>query len=62
MLPGFVLFCLGFSTAHPETASINHWTLFSFVALAIAAIPLNLGLACKYQRQIDELDALPKEL
>lgn len=61
MLPGFILFCVGFSTARPETARINHWTLFCFMALAIAAIPLNLWLARKYQRQIDEVDALPKE-
>ena len=62
ILPGYLLFCEGMAIAHPETAPLVHWIEVCFVALAIVAVPLNLGLARKYQRQIDGLGILQKEL
>jgi len=61
MVPGYLLFCLGAAMAHPEAA--RGWTTIAicFVVLGIAAAPLNLRLSRKYQRQLDELDALPKD-
>jgi len=58
MLPGMLLFCLGGAIAQPETIQVYLAIVACFIALAIAAIPLNLRLARKYQRQINELDTV----
>ncbi len=60
MLPGPILFCVGGVIAQPETTQGYFAIIVCLIALAIAAIPLNLRLARKYQRQIDELDAVRK--
>jgi hypothetical protein len=61
MIPGYILFCIGFAMAHPELAQGLTAIACAFIVLCIVAIPLNLRLSRKYQRQIDEVDALPKE-
>jgi hypothetical protein len=61
MVPGYILFCIGFAMAHPELAQGLTAIVGAFIVLCIVAIPLNLRLSRKYQRQIDEVDALPKE-
>ena len=61
MVPGYILFCIGFAMAHPELARGLTAIVGAFIVLCIVAIPLNLRLSRKYQRQIDEVDALPKE-
>ena len=50
------MFFIGFAQAHPEVIRIIRIEIFIFVAFVIAAIPLNLWMSRKYQRQIDELD------
>jgi hypothetical protein len=62
IIPGYLLFCIGFAIARPELAPILAAIMVCFVALLIVAVPNNLRCSRKYQRQIDELDALPKEL
>jgi hypothetical protein len=60
-VPGPFVFCLGTAIAHPETARQMRVQALIFAFLAALAVPLNLGMARKYQRQIDELDALRKD-
>jgi hypothetical protein len=61
MFPSYMLFYIGFAMTHPE---FGRWFAAAIAAclivLGIVAVPLNLRLSRKYQRQIDELDALPK--
>jgi hypothetical protein len=59
--PAGLLFFYGFATAHPEVIRIIRIEIASFILFALAAIPLNLWLARKYQRQIDELDQQRKQ-
>ena len=54
--PAGLLFFYGFATAHPELIRIIRFEIATFIVFVIAAIPLNLRMANKYQRQIDELD------
>jgi hypothetical protein len=54
--PAGSLFFYGFATAHPELIRIIRFEIACFIVLVLAAIPLNLRMASKYQRQIDELD------
>lgn len=51
-----LFFSFGFARAHPEVVGIIRWEALAIVLLMIAAVPLNLGLSRRYQRQIDELD------
>lgn len=51
-----VVFFYGFARAHPEVIRIIRFEIASFIVFALAAIPLNLWMARKYQRQIDDLD------
>jgi hypothetical protein len=60
MVPGYLLFCIGFAMAHPERAPEVAAIVGCFIVLCIVAVPLNLRLSHKYQRQMDELDVLPK--
>lgn len=60
MVPGYVLFIIGAAMAHPELAREYAVITTCFIILGIVAVPLNQRLSRKYQRQIDELDALPK--
>lgn len=54
--PAGLLFYFAFARAHPELIAMIRFEIVSFVLILIAAIPLNLRLAKKYQRQVDELD------
>ena len=54
--PAGSLFFYGLATAHPELIYIIRWEIAAFIVIVLAAIPLNLRGANKYQRQIDELD------
>ena len=56
LAPAGLLFFIGFAQAHPEVIKIIRIEIISFVVFVIAAVPLNLWMARKYQRQIDELD------
>jgi hypothetical protein len=47
--------------AYPELARGLAAIAGAFIVFGILAVPINLKLSRKYQRQIDELDALPKE-
>jgi len=55
-IPSGLLFFLGFAQEHPEVARMIRYETITFHIFGIAAIPLNLWMAHKYQRQIDELD------
>jgi hypothetical protein len=57
-VPGPILWCIGFSTAHPEIAHLNYWIAAFTILVIMLAAPLNLKEARNYQRQINELEAL----
>lgn len=57
LLPGPLLFFVGFAQTHPERSTYVWGELAGFLVLAAIAVPLNLRLARKYQRRIDALDA-----
>jgi Zn-dependent membrane protease YugP len=61
IVPGYILFLIGFAMAYPELARGLAAIAGAFIVFGILAVPINLKLSRKYQRQIDELDALPKE-
>lgn len=56
LAPAGLLFFFAFARAHPEVIKIIRFEIASFIVFILAAIPLNLKMAKKYQRQIDELD------
>lgn len=58
LTPGGLLFFAGFAFEHPEVARTIHLEAAVFVLLALAAVPVNLRLARRYQDQLDELDRL----
>ncbi|HEX7678962.1 MAG TPA: hypothetical protein VF713_12610 [Thermoanaerobaculia bacterium] len=60
-VPGPLVFFAGFAQAHPEVVRTIRYETIAFVVFAIAAIPLNLWMARRYQRQIDELSRLQEE-
>jgi hypothetical protein len=60
-VPGPVLFLIGFAEAHPEVARTIRIEAVVFALLLIAAVPLNLGLASRYQRQLDEIDRFERD-
>jgi hypothetical protein len=60
-VPGPLVFQAGFAQAHPEVSLMIRFETISFIVIAIAAIPLNLRMARRYQRQIDELTRLQEE-
>jgi hypothetical protein len=62
LFPGYMLFCWGFAIAHPEVVPQMKFAVAIFVVIAATAVPGNLRLARKYQRQLDELDAFWKKL
>lgn len=56
LAPAGLFFFVTFARAHPEVIRIIRFEIASFVVFMLAAIPLNLTMAKKYQRQIDDLD------
>ena len=56
LAPAGLLFFFAFARAHPEVIKIIRFEIASFIVFTLAAIPLNLKMAKKYQRQIDDLD------
>jgi len=56
--PGSLIFLIGFGSAYPAVARYIHVEAAIFGVLLIAAIPLNLRLARKYQRELDALDSV----
>jgi hypothetical protein len=56
--PGPLIFFIGFGNAYPAIARYIHIEAATFAVLLIAAIPLNLRLARKYQRELDALDSV----
>ena len=56
LAPAGLLFFFAFARAHPEVIKIIRFEIASFIVITLAAIPLNMKMAKKYQRQIDELD------
>jgi hypothetical protein len=60
VIPGPVLFSIGFVMADPGVRGQILLFMAFFIALIILAVPLNRREARKYQRQIDELDRLAK--
>jgi len=61
LAPGPLVFFAGFAQAHPEIALPIRFETITCVFFIIAAIPLNLWMARRYQRQIDELSRLQEE-
>jgi hypothetical protein len=56
LAPAGLFFFFAFARAHPEVIAMIRFEIAAFIVFTIAAIPLNLRLAKKYQRQIDDLD------
>jgi hypothetical protein len=61
LIPGPILVLLGFHQANHNLAGMLIVEGITFALLLLAAIPLNLTLARRYQRQLDTLDLLEKE-
>jgi hypothetical protein len=64
MLPlagGAVSFFVGFAAEHPEVATTIRLEFAAGLLLLAAAVPVNLLLARRYQRQLDELDSLRED-
>jgi len=61
LVPGPLVFFAGFAQAHPEVIRIIRFEVISFVVFALAAIPLNMWMARRYQKQIDALARLQEE-
>jgi hypothetical protein len=61
LVPGGLIFFAGFARAHPEVIRIIRFEIISFVVFSLAAIPLNLWMARRYQKQIDALARLEEE-
>lgn len=57
LLPGLILWGIGFVLARPNSLPTMIGTGTVLVVLTIAAVPLNLRVARRYQRQLDELNA-----
>jgi hypothetical protein len=60
MPPGFLLFCLGAAIAHPANSRGPATMATVFLMICVLAIPNNLRVAHKYQRRIDDLDAIER--
>lgn len=58
---GYMLFLVGLAVANPSLELFVRVVGACAVVLFIVSVPLNLRLSRKYQRQIDEIDSLPKE-
>jgi hypothetical protein len=61
IVPGPLVFFAGFAQAHPEVIRMIRFEVVSFVVFALAAIPLNMWMARRYQKQIDALARLQEE-
>jgi hypothetical protein len=61
LVPGPLVFFAGFAQAHPEVIRMIRFEVVSFVVFALAAIPLNMWMARRYQKQIDALARLQEE-
>ena len=61
LIPGPLVFFAGFAQAHPEVIRMIRFEVMSFVVFALAAIPLNMWMARRYQKQIDALARLQEE-
>jgi hypothetical protein len=61
LVPGGLIFFAGFARAHPEVIRIIRFEIISFVVFSLAAIPLNMWMARRYQKQIDALERLQEE-
>lgn len=60
LVPSYLLFIAGFAIAHPELAKVLAAIAAVAVILGILAVPLNRKESNRYQRRIDELDALER--
>ncbi len=60
LLPGPIIFNLGFALDRPKFAPIVALQMAGFLALAAIVVPLNLRMARKYQRRIAALET-PRE-
>lgn len=60
-VPGPLIFSVGFAQAHAEVVTFVRIETATFILLAIAAVPLNVRMARRYQKQIDELTRLQNE-
>jgi hypothetical protein len=59
--PGPLVFCVGLAIAHPNDVRPAYIIAAVLVLEVILGIRLNLGLARRYQREIDTLDAAEKQ-
>lgn len=57
-----IVFFTGFAVAHPEVRRTIVAELIAFGVLTVAAVPLNLRQAAKYQRELDRVDRMSGEV
>lgn len=57
-----IVFFTGFAVAHPEVRRTIVAELIAFGVLMVAAVPLNLRRAAKYQRELDRIDSMRGEV
>jgi uncharacterized membrane protein YjjP (DUF1212 family) len=60
LLPGPLVFLVGLEMARPQLAGYTHRMAATLVLLAGLAIPLNLRMARRYQKQIEALNGLER--
>ena len=61
ILPGPLVFMIGFQLSYQGIAPFVYAEMALFLILLALAVPLNLKISRRYQRQIDELQSLQKE-
>jgi hypothetical protein len=61
VLPGPILFNVGFALDRPMLAPIIKLQMAVFLMCAAIVVPLNLRMVRKYQRRIDALDAAQRQ-
>jgi hypothetical protein len=61
ILPGPIVFLIGLQLSFPGIELYVYAELALFLVLLAMAIPINLRISSKYQREIDELESLQKE-
>ena len=61
ILPGPLVFMIGLQIAYPQAAPFVFAEMAFFLILLAIAVPLNLRISRKYQREINQLESLQKD-
>lgn len=61
LMPGPVIFILGMAQVRPEAASFSRLEIGVFLAVLGVSVPINLKMARRYRRQLDQLNTSIEE-